>query len=189
MNLRIAVALFFLVTVCLSSHSQNVQFSEYKLYSHILNYFLKEEKLNGSLIVVPKETKTETDIHTPFYEVAIWTPAVKALFHKFDSVAKIPQTFDSKFDLKRYHVQVAKGSELDSLFADRANLGWTPFLERYPGATAIVTMSRLVISNDGKMGMIYIGISRTENYGAGYLMYFNLDDKNLSLVKHRVWVS
>jgi hypothetical protein len=182
MNKIILVGLFLLTFE--RTTGQDINPDDYQIYSRVLNAFLRDEKVKGRKIVL--ESDSENEIENNLY--SMWDSTIAKVSYKLDSVNKDKITFD-KFQLTDYQLVIVNEDNLNELFKDNIEDGWTSFYKKYSNAGGIVRMSKMFLSSNRAWGLIYISISKGGLIGAGYLIKFDLQDKKIIITKERLWIS
>jgi hypothetical protein len=145
---------------------------------------LKDEKVKSRQIIL------ESDSDNSFYidSHSIWDSTVAQMSYKLDSVNKDKLIFD-KFQLRKFKLIMVNKANLNELFKEDIENGWTSLYKKYPNSGGIVRMSKMFLSTNRTWGLIYISISRGGLNGAGYLIKFDLRDKKIIKAKERLWIS
>lgn len=182
LNKFILIGLFLLTFK--TTTGQDINSDDYQIYSRVLNAFLRDEKVKGRKIVLESDSENEIEIN-PY---SMWDSTIAKVSYKLDSVNQDKITFD-KFQLKNYQLVIVNEDNLNELFKDNIEDGWTSFYKKYSNSGGIVRMSKMFLSSNRAWGLIYISISKGGLDGAGYLIKFDLQDKKIIITKERLWIS
>jgi hypothetical protein len=163
---------------------QQINSSDYQIYSKVLNAFLQGEKVKERRIVLESDSENELELN-PF---SMWDSTLAKVSYKLDSVNEEKLTFD-KFELKNYELILASKDNLSKLFGENIGNGWTSFYKKYPNCGGILRISKMFLSSNRTWGLIYISLSRGGLNGVGYLIKFDLRDKKIIRTKEKLWIS
>jgi hypothetical protein len=163
---------------------QNLNSDDHQIYSKILNAFLKDQKVKDRKIILESDSENEIEMDPH----SMWDSTVAKVSYKLDSVNKDKITFD-KFKLKNYQLIITNEDNLNELFKENIENGWTSFYRKYPNSGGIVRMSKMFLSSNRTWGLIYISITRGGLHAAGYLLKFDLRNRQIIKAKEQLWSS
>jgi hypothetical protein len=155
---------------------------EYEIYSKVLNEFFKSYKgAQGFVIVLEPEVRyaqLKDILGDNILEIKV--DSLDLLANKF--------VFENKFKLKDYKIEIAKSSEIDSLIFDKNDdLDYSHFYRKYPKFSGFVTMSKIFLSADRNLGVLYIAVASGPLNGGGYFIYFDLNKKRTITKMKAAW--
>jgi hypothetical protein len=200
--------IFTIILLCSSQIviGQNI---DYKLYSKILDNFLKDfrDKKGVENIVIENSTYcTDLNVETLIsmdirnvsgfyhaiidfnnYRTGIDTVCIN-LTLSLDSINKISTNIKNNFRLNKYDVILMDTSTKESLFKYGVKQGWSVFNERFPHSFGIIRISKIATDSINKKCLLYLDYMRNGLYGAGYLIL--IDSEKEEIIKmEKLWIS
>lgn len=190
-----AVATFAFVVLLISStacrKTPTVQSAEYDALSAFINGKFGSQKGITRIVIssIPESDQDGINARFPLSTEALQTKATvlqKTTIDSFRSVNTDQALFQRSFHVALDY-ELADSSQLASLFK---NGGWPAFYKRFPGATGILTFSRVGLNSNGTQALFVVSSQCGELCGSGYYVIMETrDDRWITVKEIQAWMS